>query len=78
MGAKKKSESFETHLEKLEEIVDALESGDLELETALQRYEEGVRRLKSCYEMLASAEQKVSRLVGESELEPFEPEDDEA
>jgi exodeoxyribonuclease VII small subunit len=78
MGARQKSESFETHLAKLEEIVDALESGDLELETALQRYEEGVRRLKSCYELLARAEQKVSRLVGESELEPFEPEDDEA
>jgi exodeoxyribonuclease VII small subunit len=78
MGAKKKSESFETHLGKLEEIVDDLESGDLELEAALQRYEEGVKRLKTCYELLSRAEQHVRKLVGETETEPFEPEEDEA
>jgi len=75
MAAKKKAESFETHLAQLEEIVDELESGDLDLEKALERYEEGVRRLKSCYELLATAEQKVKKLVGDAE-EPFETGDE--
>ncbi|MHC4939718.1 MAG: exodeoxyribonuclease VII small subunit [Planctomycetota bacterium] len=74
MAAKKK-ESFETHLGKLEEIVDDLESGELELEEALRRYEEGVKRLKTCYELLTEAEQQVKKLVGESGEEPFEEEE---
>ena len=76
MGAKKKEESFETHLGKLEEIVEDLESGELELEDALQRYEEGVKRLKSCYRMLTEAEQQVKKLVGESGEEPFDAGED--
>ena len=70
MAAKKK-ETFESHLHALEEIVDALEAGELDLETALARYEDGVKRLKICYELLQGAEQRVRKLVGDSE-EPFE------
>ena len=75
MAAPKKKESFETHLARLEEIVDDLESGDLELEGALARYEEGVKRLKNCYELLRQAEQQISKLVGESGEEPFAAEE---
>jgi len=64
-------------MESFEENLGNLESGELELEDALKRYEEGVRRLKSCYEMLAKAEQQVKKLVGDEE-EPFEPEEPEA
>ena len=74
MAAKKKSETFESHLAALEEIVDALESGELDLETAMGRYEEGVKRLKSCYSMLQDAEQRVKQLVGDEESE-FEEEE---
>ena len=74
MAAKKKqTETFETHLAALEQIVDALESGELDLESAMTRYEEGVKRLKTCYAMLQDAEQRVRKLVGEEE-EPFEEE----
>ena len=71
MAAKKKNQTFETHLACLEEIVDDLESGDLELEAALQRYEDGVQRLKTCYELLQKAEQQVRKLVGDSADQSF-------
>jgi len=74
MPAKKKqTETFEAHLASLEEIVDALETGELDLESAMTRYEEGVKRLKTCYAMLQDAEQRVRKLVGEEET-PFEEE----
>ena len=64
MAAKKKqTDTFETHLASLEAIVEALESGDLDPETAMTRYEEGVKRLKTCYGMLQEAEQRVRKLV---------------
>ncbi len=47
----------------LEQIVRALESGDLELEESLDRYSRGVELLKSLRERLASAEQKVRVLL---------------
>jgi exodeoxyribonuclease VII small subunit len=79
----KKKQTFETHLAALEEIVDALKSGELDLETALARYEDGVKRLKSCYEMLQSAEQRVQKLVGDQNAvdggaieEPFDEGDE--
>ncbi len=74
-----KTESFEDHLEVLEKIVDELESGELELESSLERYQEGVKRLKSCYGLLQKAERKVKALVrgedGELREEPFGDED---
>jgi exodeoxyribonuclease VII small subunit len=72
MTAKKQqTEPFEAQLQALEEIVDSLEGGELDLEAALARYEDGVKRLKLCYEQLQRAEQRVKKLVGDRE-EPFE------
>jgi exodeoxyribonuclease VII small subunit len=47
---------FEEALKKLEGLVEAMESGDLPLETLLARYEEGTRLVKICQEKLAEAE----------------------
>ena len=47
----------------LEQIVRALEAGELELEDALGRYARGVELLKSLRERLANAEQKVQVLM---------------
>ena len=47
----------------LEQIVRALESGDLELEESLERYGRGVELLKSLRERLSGAEQKVRVLL---------------
>ncbi|MDH4140275.1 MAG: exodeoxyribonuclease VII small subunit [Coriobacteriia bacterium] len=61
--------SFGEALEELEGIVCALESGELELEESLARYERGVVLLRLLQAKLADAEQKVTTLVGELELE---------
>jgi exodeoxyribonuclease VII small subunit len=69
---------FEEALKKLEGLVEAMESGDLPLETLLAKYEEGTRLVKICQEKLAEAELKIRELeknaAGEMKLKPFEGE----
>ena len=59
--------SFRDASIELEQIVRALELGDLELEDALGRYARGVELLKSLRERLATAEQKVQLLADATE-----------
>ena len=61
--------AFGAALAELEAIVAALESGTLELEESLDRYERGVALLKSLQGRLADAQQKVTMLLGELEAE---------
>ena len=56
---------FGEQLTQLEGIVTQLESGQLDLEDSLKRYEEGVQLIRSLQEKLASAEQKVQVMMGE-------------
>ena len=59
--------SFGAALAELEQIVRALESGQIELEDGLARYERGVSLLRACQEKLSQAKQKVTMLIGELE-----------
>jgi len=61
------ADGFEERLERLRRIVDELEKGDLPLERALERYEEGVRALKGCAETLSRARARVEELSREAE-----------
>lgn len=54
---------FETKLNRLEEIVDKMESGDLALEDSLKMFEEGVKLARECQTQLNAAEQKVKVLT---------------
>ncbi len=56
--------SFEHSLAELEQIVHQLEDGQVPLAEALSRYEQGVKHLKHCYQLLAHAEQKIELLTG--------------
>ena len=58
---------FGEALGQLEAIVRELESGDLELEESLERYQRGVELLRTCRDRLADAEAKVTSLLGEIE-----------
>ena len=66
---------FEDALTKLESIVDAMESGDLPLESLIAKYEEGVKLARVCQEKLAEAELKIQQLEktsgGELKLKPL-------
>lgn len=57
---------FEEALKKLESIVDAMESGDLPLETMLGKFEEGTKLIKTCQTKLEEAELKIGRLEKDS------------
>jgi exodeoxyribonuclease VII small subunit len=52
-------------LARLEEIVRKLEADDVELDTALVLFEEGVARLRAARERLAAAELKVQAVLEE-------------
>jgi exodeoxyribonuclease VII small subunit len=67
---------FEEAVQKLEAIVDAMESGELPLESLMAKFEEGTRLAKICQARLAQAEVKVQQLekdaAGELTLKPIE------
>ena len=69
---------FEEALQKLESVVEAMESDDLPLETLLTKYEEGTNLAKMCQEKLAEAELKIQQLEktagGELKLKPLSQE----
>jgi exodeoxyribonuclease VII small subunit len=59
-SAPKKTElNFEGAMDRLEEIVEQMESGKMMLEELIGRYEEGMKLVKICQERLASAEQRI-------------------
>jgi exodeoxyribonuclease VII small subunit len=77
MGSK--TINLEKSIDDLEKLVDELESGDLPLEKAMKKFEEGIKLTRQCQAALKEAEQKVEILVqsagGEEALEPFDIED---
>jgi len=66
---------FEECLDRLEQIVNELEKGDVSLERALELFEEGMSLSGSCRKQLEEAEGKVEVLLkrnGKLQPEPFE------
>ena len=72
--------NLEKSLADLEALVDELENGDLPLEKAMKKFEEGIKLTRGCQAALRDAEQKVEILLktagGEEALEEFEAGDD--
>lgn len=58
---------FEKKLNRLEEIVQKMEKGDLALEESLKLFEEGVKLSRECHTRLNDAEVKVKSLISVSE-----------
>ena len=61
--AKKNSKSIESRLSELEAILEELESGDLELDQALKKFEQGVKLSRECQKPLEDAELKIKILM---------------
>ena len=72
---------FEEAMERLERIVETLESGDLPLDESLKIFEEGMGLVNFCTKKLEEVEQKVTILIKESEgkwtQQPFATEEKE-
>jgi exodeoxyribonuclease VII small subunit len=69
--------NFEGAMDRLEEIVEQMESGKMMLEELIVRYEEGMKLVKICQERLASAEQRIEIITrnnaGKPVVRDFEP-----
>ena len=63
----KKNKSIEAKLIELEEILEDLESGKLELDDALKKFEKGIKLSRECQQTLEEAEIKIQVLM-EDEL----------
>ena len=79
-SAPKKAEPelhFEGAMDRLEEIVDQMESGKMMLEELIGRYEEGMKLVKVCQARLASAEQRIEMITrnqaGKAVVKNFDP-----
>jgi exodeoxyribonuclease VII small subunit len=68
--------NLEKSLEELESLIDELESGDLPLESAMKKFEEGIKLTRQCQSALKDAEQRVEILLknagGDETLEQFD------
>ncbi len=58
-------QSLESSLKELEDIVLALEDGDLSLEESLKVFERGIYLVRRCNSLLEGAEQKIEVLTGD-------------
>jgi exodeoxyribonuclease VII small subunit len=75
MSNKNTKFNFEDALENLEELVEAMEDGELSLEESLKAFEQGVKLTRECQTALEKAEQKVKLLVKDDDQPESEPYD---
>ncbi len=61
--AKQKEPTFEAALKRLEEVLEALEHGNLNLEDAMRAFEEGVGLVRYCHQKLEDVEKRVELLL---------------
>lgn len=64
---KQESESYEALMERLQHVVERLETGQLSLAEALALYEEGVALTARCQQILDAAELRVEQLVADAD-----------
>lgn len=65
--------SFEENLEELDKIVKELESGNVNLDDAIEKYTEAMKLVKVCEEKIKAAEEVVTKIINENgEEENFE------
>ena len=68
----KKKINLEKSLADLEDLVEELESGDLPLEKAMKKFEDGIKLTRNCQAALKEAEQKVEILLKSADGESLE------
>ena len=68
----KENIKFEDKLKELEEIVNELENGEIDLDTSIEKYTYAMKLVKECDKKLKNVEEKVSKIVSENgSLEDF-------
>ena len=64
--------NFEENMKRLELIASELEKGDLDLDTSVKKFEEGMKISKECSEILEKAEKRITMLIKDSNNEIIE------
>ena len=68
------NKTFEESMARLEQIVRAMERGDVALEESLKLFQEGTKLVQSCAKQLDSAEQEIVKLTKTADGTPAETE----
>jgi len=58
---------FENGLKKIDEIIEQLENGEIELEESVGKYEEAMKVLGECKKILDNVEGKLKKVVSDEE-----------
>lgn len=65
-----KNMSFEQSMQRLEQIVRAMERGDVALEESLKLFQEGTELVASCAKLLDNAEMQIQKVVKSADGTP--------
>ncbi len=68
----KQNKSFESNMQRLEQIVRAMERGDVALEESLKLFQEGTELVRSCNELLENAQLQVKMIMTSPDGSPVE------
>lgn len=63
--SEKEDVNFEEAMKQLEEIANQLEKNDLDLDKAVEKFEEGMKLSKKCSDMLENAEKRITILIND-------------
>lgn len=66
--------TFEENMQRLEQIVRAMERGDIALEESLKMFQEGTALVRSCEKLLDEAELQVKKIAASADGSPAEEE----
>ena len=67
------AKKFEDKVKELEEIINTLESGEIDLDDSINKYTQAMKLVKECDEQLKNIEEKISKIALEDDtLEDFE------
>lgn len=66
------NKTFESNLQRLEQIVRAMERGDVPLEESLKLFQEGTELVRSCGKLLDEAELQVKKIMTAPDGSPVE------
>lgn len=67
-----KNRTFEENMQRLEQIVRAMERGDVSLEESLKLFQEGTALVKNCSQLLDDAELQVKKILAGADGNPIE------
>ncbi len=66
------NQTFESSMQRLEQIVRAMERGDVELEESLRLFQEGTELIRNCGKLLEDAELQVKKIMTAPDGHPVE------